>query len=166
MKLTCWLECESRWKTVSCSSVWRRRDDSRSCREETTSKKCNSYDHIAVLRNGGHKGGSPEAAQQTVCVTLVVVWVLRRGEGVLTEGCGHGRMLQGGLMAVSGRQVRPGEVSALLVVVLDVQAGQFGEADPQGAATVVDVLSLQRLKHSSATIGTPSNESNRSSETH
>lgn len=50
-------------------------------------------------------------------------------------------MLHGGL-AVSGGQVRPGEVAALLIVVFDVEAGEFGEANPQGAAAVVDVLSV------------------------
>lgn len=66
--------------------------------------------------------------------------------GGLTEGRGHGRVLHRGL-AVSRGQVRPGEVTALLVVVLDVEAGEFGEADPQSAAAVVDVLSVQGLKH-------------------
>lgn len=65
--------------------------------------------------------------------------------GGLTEGCSHGRVLHGWL-AVSRGQVGPGEVTALLVVVLDVEAGEFGEADPQSAAAVVDVLSVQRLK--------------------
>lgn len=65
--------------------------------------------------------------------------------GGLTEGCGHGRVLHGGL-AVSGGQVGSGEVAALFVVVFDVEAGEFGEADPQRAAAVVDVLSVQRLK--------------------
>lgn len=63
---------------------------------------------------------------------------------VLTERCSHGWVLHGRL-AVSAGQVWSGEVSALLVVVLDVEAGEFGEADPQGAAAVVDVLSVQRL---------------------
>lgn len=59
----------------------------------------------------------------------------------LTEGCSHGLVLHGGL-AVSGGQVWSGEVSALLVVIFDVEAGELGEADPQGAAAVVDVLSV------------------------
>lgn len=70
--------------------------------------------------------------------------------GGLTECCSHGRVLHGGL-AVSRRQVRPGEVAALLVVVFDVEAGEFGEADPQSAAAVVDVLSVQRLKKTADT---------------
>lgn len=65
--------------------------------------------------------------------------------GGLTEGCSHGWVLHGGL-AVSGGQVRPGEVAALLVVVFDVEAGEFREANPQSAAAVIDVLSVQRLK--------------------
>lgn len=65
---------------------------------------------------------------------------------VLTECCSHGRVLQGWL-AVSAGQVRSGEVSALLVVVFDVEAGEFGEADPQSAAAVIDVLPVQRLTH-------------------
>ena len=42
-------------------------------------------------------------------------------------------------------QVRPGVVTALVVVVLDVEADQLAEVDPQGAAGVVDVLTVQRL---------------------
>lgn len=63
---------------------------------------------------------------------------------VLTERCGHGWVLHGRL-AVSAGQVRSGEVSALLVVVFDIEACEFGEADPQSAAAVIDVLSVQRL---------------------
>lgn len=66
-------------------------------------------------------------------------------EGGLTEGCGHGRVLHGGL-AVSGGKVRSGEVAALLIVVFDVEACEFGEADPQSAAAIIDVLSVQRLR--------------------
>lgn len=62
----------------------------------------------------------------------------------LTEGSGHGLVVHGGL-GVSGGQVRPGVVSALVVVVLDIEAGELGEADSQGAAGVVDVLAVQRL---------------------
>lgn len=53
-------------------------------------------------------------------------------------------MLHGGLAVPAGK-VRSGEVSALLVVVFDVEAGEFGEIDPQSAAAVVDVLAIQRL---------------------
>ena len=63
-----------------------------------------------------------------------------------TEGGSHGRVLHCGL-AVSRWQVRPGEVTALLIVVLHVEAGEFGEVDPQSAAAVVDVLSIQRLRN-------------------
>ncbi len=68
--------------------------------------------------------------------------------GALTEGCSHGWMLHGGL-TVSGGQVRSGEVAALFVVVFDIEAGEFGEADSQSAAAIIDVLSIQRLKHTS-----------------
>lgn len=64
----------------------------------------------------------------------------------LTEGCRHGWVLHDGL-AVSAGQVWSGEVAALFVVVLDIEAGEFGKADPQSAAAVIDVLSIQRLKH-------------------
>lgn len=57
-------------------------------------------------------------------------------------------MLHDGLTVSTGK-VGSGEVAALLVVVFDVEAGEFGEADPQRAAAVVDVLSIQRLKHNS-----------------
>jgi len=76
----------------------------------------------------------------------------------LTEGGGHGRVLHAGL-AVSAGQVRPGEVAALLVVVLDVEAGELGEADPQRAAAVVDVLAVQRLKDSRRSAQTAVNQS-------
>lgn len=59
----------------------------------------------------------------------------------LTEG--------GGGVQFSGGQVGSGEVSALVVVVLHVQRAQFGEVDPQRAAAVIDVLTVQRLKDSS-----------------
>lgn len=64
----------------------------------------------------------------------------------LTKGCSHAGGLQAGLTFSRGK-VWPGEVTALLIVVLDLKAREFGEADPQGAAAVVDVLSIQRLKH-------------------
>ena len=53
-------------------------------------------------------------------------------------------VLHAGLV-VSGGQVRPGVVPALVVVVLDIEADQLAEVDPQGAAGVVDVLPVQRL---------------------
>lgn len=56
----------------------------------------------------------------------------------LTEG--------GGGVHLSGREVGSGEVSALVVVVLDVERAQLGEVDPQRAAAVVDVLTVQRLE--------------------
>lgn len=64
----------------------------------------------------------------------------------LTEGGGgDGLGLERG-RAVPGGQIGTGVVSALVVVVLDVQAGEFGEADAQRTAGVIDVLSIQRLK--------------------
>lgn len=61
----------------------------------------------------------------------------------LTEGGGrHGLVVDGGL-GISGGEVWPGVVPALVVVVLDVEAGELGEADSQGAASVVDVLPIQ-----------------------
>lgn len=66
----------------------------------------------------------------------------------LTEGsCG---------VQFSSRQVGSGEVSALVVVVLHIQRAQFGEIDPQRAATVVDVLSIQRLKDRRTVLMLPS----------
>lgn len=61
----------------------------------------------------------------------------------LTKGS-HGLVLDGRL-AVAGGQVRARVVAALVVVVLDVEAGQLGVADPQRAAGVIDVLSVQGL---------------------
>lgn len=58
-------------------------------------------------------------------------------------------MLHGGL-AVSSGKVWSGEVSALLVVVFDVETGEFGEADPQSTAAIIDVLTVQRLKQRSS----------------
>lgn len=53
----------------------------------------------------------------------------------------------GGRLQLAARQVGSGEVTALVVVVLDVERAQFGEVDPQRAAAVVDVLTVQRLRH-------------------
>lgn len=60
----------------------------------------------------------------------------------LTEGGGGVQLPRG--------QVGSGEVSALVVVVLHVERAQFGEVDPQRAAAVVDVLTIQRLKDRTA----------------
>ena len=62
----------------------------------------------------------------------------------LTEGGGHTRV-HGGL-SVSGGKVQAGEVSALVVVVLHIQAGQLGELHTQSAARVIDVLAIQSLE--------------------
>ena len=59
---------------------------------------------------------------------------------MVTEGGSHARV-HGGL-AVPRGQVQAGEVSALVVVVLDIQAGQLGELHAQSTAGVVDVLAI------------------------
>ena len=48
--------------------------------------------------------------------------------------------------AVSGREVRVRVVSALVVIVLDVETREFGEVDPQCAAAIVNILPVQGLK--------------------
>lgn len=63
----------------------------------------------------------------------------------LTEGGRHGLGVHGWL-GIGGGEVWPGVVPALVVVVLDVEAGELGEADSQGAASVVDVLPIQGLE--------------------
>lgn len=63
----------------------------------------------------------------------------------LTEGGGRHGLGVDGWLGVGSGEVWPGVVPALVVVVLDVEAGELGEADPQGAAGVVDVLPVQRL---------------------
>ena len=67
-----------------------------------------------------------------------------------TERGSHGLVVHGGL-GVSGGKVRPGVVPALVVVVLHVEAGELGEADPQRTASVVDVLPVQRLGNTETT---------------
>lgn len=62
-----------------------------------------------------------------------------------TEGGGGDGLLFERGRAVPGGQIGPGVVSALIIVVLNVQAGEFGEADAQRTAGVIDVLSIQRL---------------------
>lgn len=64
----------------------------------------------------------------------------------LTEGSGGDSLRFEWGRAIARGQIRPSIVSALIVVVLDVQAGEFGEADAQRTAGVIDVLSIQRLK--------------------
>lgn len=48
-------------------------------------------------------------------------------------------------LAISWRQVRPCVVPTLVVVVLNIQTGEFGETDAQSAACIIDVLSIQSL---------------------
>lgn len=71
---------------------------------------------------------------------------METSEQELTKGCSHAWVLQGRL-AIPRWKVRSGEVTALLIVVLDVEAGEFGESNPQGAAGIVDVLAIQGLEH-------------------
>lgn len=66
-----------------------------------------------------------------------------------TKGGGGGA----GRVQLSTRQVGSGEVAALVVVVLDVERAQFGEVDAQRTAAVVNVLAVQRLKHSRRLVG-------------
>lgn len=89
--------------------------------------------------------GAAHSSTQTLATVQHLMTGEDRGQE-LTKGCSHAGGLQAGL-TFPGGEVRPGEVTALLVVVLDIEAGEFGEADPQGAAAVVDVLSVQGLKH-------------------
>lgn len=64
----------------------------------------------------------------------------------LTKGSScHGLVVNGGLWICSG-EVWSGVIPTLVVVVLDIQAGELGEADSQGTAGIVDVLSIQRLR--------------------
>lgn len=53
-------------------------------------------------------------------------------------------MVQGGLR-VGGGEIQAGVVPALVVVVLDIQVGELGEADSERAAGVVDVLPVKTL---------------------
>lgn len=59
--------------------------------------------------------------------------------------CCHGLMVNGGLWICSG-EVWSSVVPALVIVVLDIEAGKLREADSQSTASIVDVLSIQRLK--------------------
>lgn len=55
-------------------------------------------------------------------------------------------MILAARLSVPCGEVRSRVVSTLVVVVLDVEVDQLAEVYPQGAAGVVDVLSIQRLK--------------------
>lgn len=61
----------------------------------------------------------------------------------LTKGCRHGLVQR--RLAVPRRQVRPSIISALVIVVFDIETGELGEVNAQCAAGVVDVLAIQRL---------------------
>lgn len=59
-----------------------------------------------------------------------------------TQGsCSHRLCIEGGL-TVSCRQVRASVVSALIIVVLHIQAGELRETNAKGTASIVDVLSI------------------------
>ena len=55
---------------------------------------------------------------------------------------GHGECIQ---IVIAGRQRRISVITALVVVVLDIEAAQFRVFYAQRAARVVYVLSVQRL---------------------
>ena len=76
--------------------------------------------------------------------SLNVLSLTEQRGGVFAERSGHCRIYR--RLAVSCRQLRPGIVSTLVVVVLHVQVDQLGEVDAQGATGVVDVLSIQGLQ--------------------
>lgn len=57
----------------------------------------------------------------------------------------HGLGVNGGL-CICSRQVWSRVISALVIVVFNIEAGELGKTDSQGAAGIVDVLSIQRLK--------------------
>lgn len=60
----------------------------------------------------------------------------------LTKCCScHGLMINGGLGVCRG-EIWAGVVSALVIVVLHIEAGELREADSQGTASVVDVLAI------------------------
>lgn len=54
----------------------------------------------------------------------------------------HGLGVNGWLCIRSG-EVWSGVIPALVIVVFNVEAGELGEADSQGAASIVDVLPIQ-----------------------
>ena len=55
--------------------------------------------------------------------------------------------MQGHGVVVAARQAGIGVVTALVIVVLHVETRQLREVDPQRAAAIVDVLTIQRLRH-------------------
>lgn len=61
------------------------------------------------------------------------------------RGCCHGLGVNGGL-SVRGGQIWASVIPAFVVVVFDIEAGEFGEANSQGTTGVVDVLTVERLK--------------------
>lgn len=48
-----------------------------------------------------------------------------------------------GWLCIRSGEVWSGVIPALVIVVLNVEAGELGEADSQSAASVVDVLPIQ-----------------------
>lgn len=67
-----------------------------------------------------------------------------QGGGVFAESGSH-RWVHGWL-AVSCRQLRPGIISAFVVVVFYIQVDQLGEVNAQSTAGVVYVLAIQGLR--------------------
>lgn len=70
-------------------------------------------------------------------------WIYRNDSWWSVDACGLTE--GGGGLQLSARQVGSGEVPALVVVVLHVERTQFGEVNPQRAAAVIDVLTVQSL---------------------
>lgn len=65
--------------------------------------------------------------------------------GLTKRGRCHGLGVNGGL-SICGGQIWASVIPAFVVIVFDIEAGEFGEANSQGTAGVVDVLPIQRLK--------------------
>ena len=60
-----------------------------------------------------------------------------------TSGCGCSSIAEcsiHGQSVLSRRQVGVCVVSGLVIVILDIQGGQFGKVNPQCATAIVDVL--------------------------
>lgn len=93
----------------------------------------------AGLRHAGRSVGHARQQQAEL-----VRQQLLAGHGVHAEGR---ERLHHGVVAVGQRRV--GVVARLVVVVLDVQAGQLGVLDAQLATGRVDVLSVKRLRTAS-----------------
>ena len=110
-------------------------------RRQPSCRQARSQDRRRKSKSGLSEGRTCHAAERI------------SGQGRVSEGHRVGQSVQ--LISedivlkniealVSARQGRVGVVAALVVVVFDVQVGQLGVFDPEGAAAVVDVLAVQR----------------------